>query len=43
MTWTAQDARQLYQAIGPDGREAIRHFYLRLDFWFPVFSLMLFS
>lgn len=42
MTWTAQDARHLYQAIGPDGREAIRHFYLHLDFWFPVFSLMLF-
>ena len=42
MTWTPQDAQQLYQAIGPDGREAIRHFYLHLDFWFPVFSLMFF-
>jgi hypothetical protein len=42
MTWTPQDARQLYEAIGPEGRAAIRHFYLHLDFWFPVFSLMLF-
>lgn len=42
MTWTPQDARQLYQSIGPDGRDAIRRFYLHLDFWFPVFSLMLF-
>jgi len=42
MTWAAQDARQLYRAIGPEGREAIRHFYLHLDFWFPVFSLMVF-
>jgi hypothetical protein len=42
MTWTPEDARQLYLAIGPEGREAIRHFYLHLDFWFPVFSLMLF-
>ena len=42
MTWTPQDAEQLYEAIGPDGRAAIRQFYLHLDFWFPVLSLMLF-
>jgi len=42
MTWTPDEARHLYEAIGPEGREGIRQFYLRLDFWLPVFSLMLF-
>jgi hypothetical protein len=41
-TWKADDARQLYRALGSGGREAYRHFYLSLDFWFPVLSLTIF-
>jgi hypothetical protein len=42
LTWTAQDAQQLFGAIGPAGRLAYQHFYLTLDFWFPVLSLTIF-
>lgn len=42
LTWTAGDARQLYQALGSGGRAAYQQFYLYLDFWFPVLSLTVF-
>lgn len=42
LTWTANDARQLYGALGTTGRRAYQHFYLKLDFWFPVMSLSVF-
>ena len=41
-TWTADDARQLFAALGVNGRRAYQQFYLKLDFWFPVLSLSLF-
>lgn len=42
LTWAADDARKLYAALGTTGRSAYRHFYLKLDFWFPVMSLSVF-
>ena len=42
LTWTADDARSLYAALGASGRCAYQHFYLKLDFWFPVISLSVF-
>ncbi len=42
LTWTADDARHLYAVLGATGRRAYQHFYLKLDFWFPVMSLSLF-
>lgn len=39
MTWTPADAQKLFTALGPQGREAYQHFYLHLDFYFPVLSL----
>jgi hypothetical protein len=42
LTWSAADARQLYEALGPAGRYAYQMFYLKLDFWFPVLSLSVF-
>jgi hypothetical protein len=42
LTWTADDARQLFAALGPVGRRAYQLFYLKLDFWFPVLSLAVF-
>ena len=42
LTWTADDARHLYAALGATGRRAYQHFYLKLDFWFPVMSLSVF-
>ncbi len=42
LTWTEADARQLFLALGSTGRAAYQHFYLKLDFWFPVFSLTVF-
>lgn len=42
LTWTTDDARHLYAALGATGRRAYQHFYLKLDFWFPVMSLSVF-
>ena len=42
MTWTPEDARHLYSALGPQGRLAYQAYYLHLDFWFPVLTLSLF-
>ena len=42
MTWTPEDARHLYSALGPQGRLAYQAYYLHLDFWFPVLTLTLF-
>jgi hypothetical protein len=42
LTWTADDARHLFAALGPNGRRAYQTFYLKLDFWFPVLSLAAF-
>ncbi len=42
MTWTPQDARHFYEAIGARGRAAYQLYYLHLDFWFPVLSLTAF-
>jgi hypothetical protein len=42
LTWTADDARQLYAALGAAGRHAYQMFYLKLDFWFPVMSMTVF-
>jgi hypothetical protein len=42
LTWTRDDALNLYAALGEAGRKAYRMFYLKLDFWFPVLSLSLF-
>jgi hypothetical protein len=42
LTWSAEDARQLYAVLGATGRRAYQLFYLKLDFWFPVMSLSLF-
>jgi hypothetical protein len=42
LTWTAGDARHLYSALGATGRRAYQHFYLKLDFWFPIMSLSVF-
>lgn len=41
LTWTADDARHFYAAIGAQGRAAYRNYYLHLDFWFPVLTLTL--
>jgi hypothetical protein len=41
-TWRAGDARTLFSGLGPSGRAAYRHFYVSLDFWFPVLSLTVF-
>lgn len=41
-TWSAHDAPQLFQALGAAGRARYRHFYLTLDFWFPMLSLAVF-
>jgi hypothetical protein len=41
-TWTADDARRLYAALGVRGRQAYRAYYLHLDFWFPMLTLSLF-
>jgi len=42
LTWSPDDARQLYAALGAGGRHAYQQFYLKLDFWFPVLSLSVF-
>jgi hypothetical protein len=42
LTWTRDDAINLYSALGEAGRKAYQMFYLKLDFWFPVLSLSLF-
>ncbi len=42
MTWSADDAKQFYSAIGSEGRGAYRRFFLELDFWFPSLSASLF-
>lgn len=42
MTWKPDDARRFLGAIGPEGREAYRAFYLRSDFWFPELAQTLF-
>ena len=42
LTWTANDARHLYEALGATGRAAYQDYYLKLDFWFPVLSLTIF-
>jgi hypothetical protein len=42
LTWTARDAQNLFQALGPAGRLAYQNFYLHLDFWFPVLTLAIF-
>jgi hypothetical protein len=42
LTWTRDDAINLYAALGEAGRKAYRMLYLKLDFWFPVLSLSLF-
>jgi len=42
MTWTPDDAKQFYNAIGQEGREAYSQFFLTLDFWFPSLSASLF-
>ncbi len=34
-SWTAQIADGFYSAIGPEGRDAYRRFYVTMDFWFP--------
>jgi hypothetical protein len=39
LTWSADDARQLFAVLGATGRRAYQLFYLKLDFWFPVMSL----
>jgi hypothetical protein len=36
LTWSADDARQLFAVLGATGRLAYQLFYLKLDFWFPV-------
>lgn len=41
LTWTPEDARRFYAAIGSQGRAAYRTYYLHLDFWFPVLTLTL--
>lgn len=41
LTWTPDDARHFYAAIGAQGRAAYRAYYLHLDFWFPVLTLTL--
>ena len=41
-TWNADDARNLYNALGAVGRHAYQLFYLKLDFWFPCLSLSIF-
>lgn len=41
-TWTPDNARHLYAALGATGRARYQHFYLTLDFWFPVLSLCVF-
>ena len=41
LTWTPEDARHFYAAIGSQGRAAYRAYYLHLDFWFPVLTLTL--
>jgi hypothetical protein len=38
-TWTEPDAGTLFGAAGSPGRAAYRDFSLRMDFWFPVFSV----
>ncbi len=42
MTWTAEDAKQFYNAVGSEGRQAYQLFFLKLDFWFPALSASLF-
>jgi hypothetical protein len=42
LTWSVDDARQLFAALGATGRRAYQLFYLKLDFWFPVMSLSVF-
>ncbi len=42
LTWSADDARHLYSALGVAGRRAYQAFYLKLDFWFPCLSLSIF-
>jgi hypothetical protein len=42
LTWTAADARHLYEVLGVTGRTAYQNYYLKLDFWFPVLSLTIF-
>ncbi len=42
LTWTADDAKHLFAALGANGRRAYQLFYLKLDFWFPVLSLSVF-
>jgi hypothetical protein len=42
LTWTRDDAVNLYSALGDAGLKTYRMFYLKLDFWFPVLSLSLF-
>ena len=41
LTWTPDDARHVYAALGVQGRLAYRAYYLHLDFWFPVLTLTL--
>lgn len=41
-TWTPDNARHLYAALGATGRARYQYFYLTLDFWFPVLSLCVF-
>ena len=41
LTWTPEDAKHFYAAIGEQGRVAYRAYYLHLDFWFPVLTLTL--
>jgi hypothetical protein len=42
LTWSAADARPFFAALGTTGRAAYQHYYLTLDFWFPVLSLTIF-
>ena len=42
LTWTPNDARHFYEALGPQGRLALRNYYLHLDFWFPMLTMTLF-
>lgn len=34
-TWRAAQAPVLLEGIGPQGRDALQRFYLRMDLWFP--------
>jgi hypothetical protein len=43
LTWSADDARQLFAVLGATGRRAYQLFYLKLDFWFPLMSLSVFN